>query len=573
MKKVFTKIAFAIVIIASTLIIFESTVESGKILKIDFKSQVIENSDGAISLDLQSLNIGPSNSLSLLSYVRAIDAAATDPSIKAIYMTPDNIDAGISQIEEIRNALLRFRESGKQIISYSEDFSNTTCYLATVADNVVISPTTENYLTGLSSMQFFLKDLIDELGIDVQLIRHGKYKSAGEMFTMNDISPENRAQYEKLLNSIWGSWTADIAASRGFTVDQLNFWINNLELVNPDSLLERGLVDNLMYKDQLEDSICKSFSSEDLSFVRFVNISKYATKLKKGSKKAKIAVIYADGEIVNEGSDEDVVGSDLAKEIRKIRKDKSIKSVVFRVNSPGGSVQASELIKREMDLLKDVKPVIVSFGDYAASGGYWISANGNKIFTDNATLTGSIGCFSIIPNLGDAIRDKVHVNMVNIGTNSHSDMMQGMRKLDESEIGYFQKQIEEVYDDFVYLVSEGRNIDKSFVDSIGQGRVWSGADAININLADEIGGLIDAISFAADTVGLSDYRIEERPYVKSGFARYLSSDMELDEDLLSSCNTKYPLIRVKQFFPILSYSKQLKAPTNMVRLPGVIVIE
>lgn len=573
MKHVFPKIACAIVILATTLIILESTAESGKILKIDFKSPVMENSDGAFSFDLQSLNIGPSNSISLLSYVRAIDAAAVDPSIKAIYMTPDNINAGISQMEEIRNALLRFRESGKQIISYSEDFSNATCYLATVANNVVINPTTENYLTGLSSMQYFLKDLIDELGIDVQLVRHGKYKSAGEMFTKNDISPENRKQYEELLNSIWGSWTADIAASRGFTVDQLNGWINNLELVNPDSLLERGLVDNLMYKDQLEDSICKLFSSDDLSFIKFVNISKYASKLKKGPKKAKIAVIYADGEIVTEGSDEDVVGGDLAKEIRKIRKDNSIKSVVFRVNSPGGSVQASELIKRELDLLKDVKPVIVSFGDYAASGGYWISANANKIFTDNSTLTGSIGCFSLIPSFGDAVRDKVHVNMVSVGTNSHSDMMQGMRKLDESEIGYFQKQIEEVYDDFVSLVSEGRKMEKAFVDSIGQGRVWSGADAISINLADERGGLIDAIAFAADTVGLSDYRIEERPYVESGIARYFSSGTDLDEDLLSSCNTKYPLLHVKQYFPVLSYSKQLKTPTNMVRLPGVIVIE
>jgi protease IV len=573
MKHFFLKIACAIVILATTLIILESTAESGKILKIDFKSPVMENSDGAFSFDLQSLNIGPSNSISLLSYVRAIDAAAADPSIKAIYMTPDNINAGISQMEEIRNALLRFRESGKKIISYSEDFSNATCYLATVANNVVISPTTENYLTGLSSMQYFLKDLIDELGIDVQLVRHGKYKSAGEMFTKNDISPENRKQYEELLNSIWGSWTADIATSRGFTVDQLNGWIDNLELVNPDSLLERGLVDNLMYKDQLEDSICKLFSSDDLSFVRFVNISKYASKLKKGPKKAKIAVIYADGEIVTEGSDEDVVGSDLAKEIRKIRKDNSIKSVVFRVNSPGGSVQASELIKRELDLLKDVKPVIVSFGDYAASGGYWISANANKIFTDNSTLTGSIGCFSLIPSFGDAVRDKMHVNMVSVGTNSHSDMMQGMRKLNESEIGYFQKQIEEVYDDFVSLVSEGRSIEKSFVDSIGQGRVWSGADAIGINLADERGGLIDAIAFAAETVGLSEYRIEERPYVESGIARYFSSDTDLDEDLLSSCNTKYPLLHVKQYFPVLSYSKQLKTPTNMVRLPGIIVIE
>lgn len=573
MKHVFPKIACAIAVMGTALIIFESTTDSGKVLKIDFKSPVIENCDGAFSFDLQSLNVGPTNSMTLLSYVRAIDAAAADPSINAIYMTPDNIDAGISQMEEIRNALLRFRESGKQIISYSEDFSNGTCYLASVANNVVISPTTENYLTGLSSMQYFLKDLIDELGIDVQLIRHGKYKSAGEMFTKNDISPENRKQYEELLNSIWGSWTADIAASRGFTEDQLNGWINNLELVDPESLLERGLVDNLMYKDQLEDSICKLFSSEDLSFVRFVNISKYATKLKKGSKKAKIAVIYADGEIVTEGSDEDVVGSDLAKEIRKIRKDKSVKSVVFRVNSPGGSVQASELIKREMDLLKAVKPVIVSFGDYAASGGYWISANANKIFTDKSTLTGSIGCFSLVPSFGDAVREKAHVNMVSIGTNSHSDMMQGMRKLDESEVGYFQKQIEEVYDDFVSLVSDGRNIDKSFVDSIGQGRVWSGADAINIKLADEIGGLIDAIAFAADTAGISDYRLVERPFVESGLARYLSSDMDLDEDLLSSCNTRYPLLRIKQYFPVLSYSKHLTTPTNMVRLPGVIVIE
>ena len=545
-----------------------------KVLKIDFKNPIAERNTGS-SFDIKSMVQGTPNPVILLTYLEAIDAAANDKNIGMIYMTPENISAGMSQVEEIRAALERFRKSGKPVIAYCENFSNASYYLASVADKIILDPASESMITGVGSQMIFLKDLLDALGVDVQLIRHGKYKSAGEMFVRSSASPENRLQNEVLINSLWNTMSSQIAASRGFSQEELDGWVENLEMCHPDEYKTKGLIDEIWYKDEVDKYLCQQNGVRRIQEVGFVKINKYAAKIKKGSRKNKIAVIYADGEIVNSGSDADIVGSKLANTIRKVREDKKVKAVVFRVNSPGGSAQASEAIRHELELLRAEKPVIASYGDYAASGGYWISAQSDFIFSDESTITGSIGVFGMVPSVGDAIRKNVKVNIESVGSSSHSDMMNGMRKLDENEVAYVQKQIEKIYDDFTSLVADGRGISKDSVDAIGQGRVWSGADALNIGLVDTLGGLYDAINYAAARVGLTkaDYQLSRYPVVKEvSLLKMLSGNTPDDpEENLTTRVENQPSL--SDMFPAIARMRELRSPALMLRMESVMEIK
>ena len=296
----------------------------GKVLKIDFKNPIVERMAGGSTFDLMSLVQGTPGSVTLLSYVKAIDAAAEDKNISMIYMTPDNISAGIAQLEEIRTALERFKKSGKQIVAYCENLDNGSYYMASVADKIILDPASESMLTGVGSQMIFLKDLFDALGVDVQLIRHGKYKSAGEMYTRSSSSPENRLQNEELINSIWNTMSSQIAQSRGFTREQFKNWVENLDLCTADDFKDRGLIDETWYKDEVDNYLCEQNGVKKISDVSFVKINKYASKVKKGSRKNRIAVVFADGEIVNSGSNSDIVGSKMAATLKKVREDKKI---------------------------------------------------------------------------------------------------------------------------------------------------------------------------------------------------------------------------------------------------------
>lgn len=546
-----------------------------KVLKIDFKNPIAERKTGGSQFDIMSMVQGTPNSVTLLTFVQAIDAAAEDKNIGMIYMTPENVSAGTAQLEEIRAALERFKKSGKPIVAYCENLGNGSYYLASVADKIILDPASESMITGVGSQMIFLKDLFDALGVDVQLIRHGKYKAAGEMYTRSSASPENRLQNEVLLNSIWNSMSSEIAASRGFTQEQFNEWIENLEVIHASEFKEKGLIDETWYKDEVDKYLCEQNGAKKISEVGFVKINKYASKIKKGSRKNKIAVVYADGEIVNSGSDADIVGSKLANTLRKVREDKKVKAVVFRVNSPGGSAQAAEAIRHELQLLRAEKPVISSYGDYAASGGYWISAESDYIFTDNNTITGSIGVFGLIPSVGNAIRKNLKVNIETVGTSSHTDMMSGMRKLTDDEVAYVQKQIEKIYDDFTSLVSNGRGISKDSVDAIGQGRVWSGVDALAIGLADRKGGLQDAIDYAAEKAGLSkkDYRISRYPVVKevSLFQMLSGGGSDDPEENLTTRVENQPSL--SDMFPALYRMREMRNPSMMLRMEDIIEIK
>lgn len=547
----------------------------GKVLKIDFKNPIVERTSGGSSFDIMSMVQGTPGSVTLLSYVRAIDAAAEDKNISMIYMTPENVSAGTAQLEEIRAALERFSKSGKPIVAYCENFGNGSYYLASVADKVILDPASESMLTGVGTQMIFLKDALDALGVDVQLIRHGKYKSAGEMYIRSSASPENRLQNEELINSIWNTMSSQIAESRGITKEQLNEWIENLEMCHASDYKAKGLIDETWYKDEVENYLCEQNGAKKISEVSFVKINRYASKVKKGSRKNKIAIVYADGEIVNSGSDADIVGKKMANTLRKVRDDKKVKAVVFRVNSPGGSAQAAEIIRHELQLLRAEKPVIVSFGDYAASGGYWISAESDYIFSDNNTLTGSIGVFGLVPSLGNAIRKNLKVNIETVGTSIHSDMMSGMRKLNEDEVEYIQKQIEKIYDDFTGLVSNGRGMSKDSVDAIGQGRVWSGADALRIGLVDHQGGLQEALDYAAEKVGLDkkDYRISQYPVAKEvSLLQMLSGGVSDDpeENLTTSVEDQPALI---DMFPAIARLRELSSPALMLRMENLVEIK
>jgi len=506
----------------------ESTpvIPSDAILKIGFETAVTEIPTEKLSFNMSSMGADYGESISLYSMVKAIDIAAEDPAIKFIYMTPEMISAGISQTEEIRAALTRFRTSGKAIVSYSHQLNNHNYYIASVADKVMFNTYGDVLITGLSSNIIFFKDLLDRLDINVQLIRHGKYKAAGEQFTKNGLTEENREQNQVLLNSIWNSWCADIAASRDFSAEQFNWWLDNLTLKMPADALQCRVVDQLCYRDEVEQYLCSLADVSKPSDLKFVSIENYAKAKVKSVNRShdKIAVVYANGEIVIDGDSEtNIVALDMTRTLAQVRADSTIKAVVLRVNSPGGSAQAAEMINRELTLLKEVKPLVISFGDYAASGGYWIAAGGDKIFTDNATLTGSIGVFSIVPSFGEAIRKNLHVNPAVISTNRHGAMLSGMNEFNQEELAFMEANIERVYTDFTQIVADGRKMSVESVDEIGQGRVWAGCDALANGLADEKGGLVDAIRYAEQISGLESYNLVSFPPQKTIYEKLMES--------------------------------------------------
>ena len=453
--------------------------------------------------------------------IQAIDAAAADPAIKYMYLKPDRASGGIAELEELRTAIDNFRKSGKAVISYMENPSTPGYYLATASDKIYMSAYegSMNMIAGLSSQMIFLKDILDKLGINVQLIRHGKYKSAGEMYVRNASSPENLKQNRELLDAIWGNWTETIASAREMSQDKFNSLIDGLKLNFPDDFLGNGLVDELVTSDQMKQKLSDFFDAGITENVPVISLSDYA-KLKvvpNIKAKNKIAVIYANGNIIDGDDVEQVAGDRFASIISGVRKDSTVKAVVFRVSSPGGSVFASEKIKNEIDLLREKKPVIASYGAYAASGGYWISSNCDYIFSNAGTLTGSIGVFSMIPEFSKTLKDIAHVNITTVSTNRHGDMYSGTRPLDKAETEYMQASVERIYDRFTTLVSEGRGMDKDYVDSIAQGRVWAGSDALELGLVDRIGTIKDAIMYAVSSAkgdygqDLSNWQIVEYP--------------------------------------------------------------
>lgn len=534
-------------------------VPSKAMLTVNLSSlSITEQQTPSNPLEMIGSDSGMPQQLAILDAVNAINNAAEDPRISFIYLRSDGATQ-ITACEELRKALARFRTSGKAVVSYIEAPTTLSYYLASVADKVYMTSNlgTLININGVSSQMVYLKDLLDKLGVNVQLIRHGKYKSAGEPYIRSTPSAEALEQTRAMVNSMWGVIAEEISASRGISVDALNFAIDNLKLASPEDMLAEGLVDGLLSREQLYNKVADLYVAESFEDVKSISLQDYSAALlaeqpaKKGPA-GTIAVLHADGQIVEGIATQEVAGARYASLIRKLRKDDKIKAVVLRVNSPGGSVLASEQIKEQLDSLKAVKPLIASYGDYAASGGYWISNNCDKIYSDALTLTGSIGVFSIVPEFSKTLKNVAHVNVQSVSSNKHGDLMSCMRPFDADELAYMQKPVEQIYEKFTSVVAEGRDMPVSKVDEIGQGRVWTGVDALHIGLVDEIGTLSDAISYAASLAGnpeLSAWKISAYPEPQTLFESIMTMFGGAPESSL------------------IKKVEELKAPMMLARIP------
>ena len=495
-------------------------IKKNSILKIDLSNNTIVERSPTNPLEAFNFTGEMLDNLELKEVLDNIEKAKYDDNIVAIYLNNTIVNAGLSQTEEIRNKLLEFKKTGKRIISYSEVYSQLSYYLSSVSNSIYLNPEGVIDLKGLSASPMFYKGLLEKLDIDMQIIRHGKFKSAVEPFTLTKMSAENREQMSLFLNSIADNLMDSIANQRGLTISEVQNHADQLSLENAKSCIELNYVDALMYQDQVNDSLLSLSQSEKLNII---SINKYSSvKINtKDISRNKIAIIYATGSISSGKGSESSIGSETtAKAIKDAREDKNVKGIVFRINSGGGSALASDVIWRETILTKEAKiPFVVSMGDYAASGGYYIACAADSIVANPTTLTGSIGVFGMIPNLQNFYKNKLGITIDTANTNKYADM--GInRPLTNYEKRKIQKSIANVYETFITHVSEGRNISKSSVDEIGQGRIWTGYDAKKIGLIDTYGGIEKAIDIASTLANIDDYRIISLPKKKDPFSEF-----------------------------------------------------
>jgi protease-4 len=502
-------------------------VASNSVLRVTFDSPIKERgnpNDLKFNFNDFSSNVG----IGLDEIVASFEKAKNDDRIKGIYLDLAGIPAGMASLEEIRNALIDFKTSGKWIVTYGEVLTQGAYYLASVSNEIYMYPAGLLDWRGLSAQTFFLKDMLNKLEVDMQIIRgsNNKFKSAVEPFMLDHMSDANKEQTLKYVGGIWNHLLAGVSKERGVTVDMLNKYADSLKIQSTADAVQLKMIDGVKYADEIQDLLREKLGLSDNYDVSFVTLKKYRKVSGKSSKgkvdfdfnKPKVAVIYAVGGIQSgEGSDE-VIGSErISKAIRKARLDTSIKAIVLRVNSPGGSALASDVIWRETILAKEAKPFVVSMGDVAASGGYYIACAADRIFAHENTVTGSIGVFGMLPNAQKMLNNKLGVKFDGINTNAHSDLGSITRPLDNFEFNIIQRGVDNIYDDFITKVAEGRSMTKEEVDAIGQGRVWCGTDAINIGLVDEFGGLQNAIDYAAALAEVTDFRTIKLPKQKDPF--------------------------------------------------------
>ena len=503
-------------------------VEPRSVLKIDLAESIVDQPvvDPLAGFDPMSMDV--QKSVSNMQVMHAIEVAAQDENIEGIYINITGTGtASATMLEEVRSYLKRFKESEKFIIAYGETYTQGGYYLASVADSIYLNPAGEMEWRGLAAQVMFYKGLLDKLGVEPQVFRHGTFKSAIEPYILNKMSPANRTQMETYINSIWGTIVEGIAESRNMSIDSLNMFASDLSAMQPEDALDKRMIDGLLYEDQVEDVMREKLALDADEDIPFVTLGEYiaAKPYAPTYSDNKIEVIYAEGQIVQGPSAKGTLGSEtLADQLAEARMDEEVKAVVLRVNSPGGSALASEVMWREMELLRQQKPVIVSMGDYAASGGYYISAPADAIVADATTLTGSIGVFGMMFNAEKALQNKLGVTVDVAKSNPSADMGGVFRGVTSSEREFIMKGIEQVYTTFVNHVADGRNMTFDSVDAIGQGRVWTGSDGKRIGLVDQIGGLKYAIAIAADKAEcIDDFMVRESLPEQTPLAAFLNS--------------------------------------------------
>jgi protease-4 len=496
-------------------------------LKLNHEINDRKSNDPFSNFDFNTME--PKDNLGLTEIIKTIEKAAIDPSIDGIYLNAPTVMGGAAQTEEIRNALLKFKESGKFITAYAEGYDQKGYYLATVADEIYVHPEGMILFKGIVAELMFFKGTLEKLDVDMQVIRHGKFKSAVEPFMLDKMSDANREQTSALIHSIWDNLLFAISESRGISIANLNQAADKLSLDDPLKAVELKFVDGVKYSDEISDILKEKSSKgddDDLEFISVKNYTKGAFYNESKVAKDKIAVIYANGEIKGGKGDDTYIGEqNIRKALIKSREDDRIKAIVLRVNSPGGSALVSDLIWREVVLAKEEKPVVVSMGNVAASGGYYISCAADYIFADPTTITGSIGVFGLIPNTGKFMTNQLGITFDEASTNENSNYITTNKALSPYQRGVIQNSVERVYDHFITKVANGRNMAKDDVDRIGQGRVWTGSQAIEIGLVDELGGLNSAIAKAAELSEIDNYKIKSLPYQKDPFQQIMEDMM------------------------------------------------
>lgn len=462
--------------------------------------------------------------------VEAIKKAKSDDKIQGISIESDFINAGITQLSEVRNALEDFKKSGKFVYAYGNNVSQSSYFLSSVADQYFLNPVGMVELKGLSTEVGYLKDFMDKYGVGVQVLRHGKYKSAVETYMRSSISEENKEQLSTLLNDLWGEMSAKISKSRKMSQNQLNLVADSLYGMLTENNIEHRLVDRLIHKSQYDELLRKKLNLKEKDKLNKISFAKYTESFKEEqSSDEEIAVLYASGAIYNGKGYDGIYADTFIKEIKELKDNEDVKAVVLRINSPGGSANASEEILNELQLLKAKKPLVVSFGDYAASGGYYIAMAGEKIYSEPMTLTGSIGVFGVLFNVKDiANRNGFHTDVVSTNANAnYYSIFQGLSPHGEKMMS---KSIEQTYSTFVNHVMKNRKMTFEQVDNLGGGRVWSGIRAKENGLVDELGSLNDAIAYASKKAGLKKHSVKSYP-AEMSYIEQLMKDFQSEEDL------------------------------------------
>jgi protease-4 len=538
-------------------------VDSNSVLHIAFNNSIPERTPNNPLSGLGFLGIDGDKSIGLNDILANIKKAKTDSNIKGIFLDQSYMLSGQATTEEIRNALIDFKKSGKFIIAYSEVYTQGFYYLASVADKVYINPKGMFDFRGFSSQITFLKGALDKLGIEAQIIKVGTYKSAVEPLILTKMSDANRMQVNSYLGSLYDYYLTGISNSRKISKDSLFNLANNLSIQFPEDALKYKLVDGLKYKDEVLDELKERTDIAAKTDLKSVDLGDYTNSNAKdgGDKKDaknRIAVVYASGEINGGDGDDNSIGSEkISAALRKVRLDDKVKAVVLRVNSPGGSSLASDVIWREVMLTKKVKPIIVSMGDLAASGGYYISCAADSIIAEPNTITGSIGIFAVIPNLQKLFNDKLGITFDGVKTGKYADLGNISRPLSPEEKAILQNSVNRGYDDFTKAVAQGRHKTQAYINSIGQGRVWTGTQAVKIGLVDRLGNINDAIKSAAKKANIKSYKLVAYPEQKSFFNKFGSS-------LSTEMKTHFVKSELGDNY---RYYEQIKAVTEMMRAP------
>jgi len=496
-------------------------VEENSLLVARFNAPISDRSDENPLSKFMSGNPYSADVMGLDQILKDLDKAAEDENIEGIFLKLAGVGGGIATLGEIRDALIDFKESGKFIYAYADSYTQKSYYLASVADSIFMTPEGNFLFAGMSAEARFYKKGLDKLGIEMQVVKHGSYKSAAERFTNEKFSENNREQVEAYMGALWDKIVGDISDSRGISPDELNRMADELVTLDNQELVKSGMIDGLMYYDEMLDLMKEKLGVAEEDDLEAIGLKKYKDvprKEKKEFTRDKVAVIYASGLVVDGNMGEGYIASErIAKAIRKARRDESVKAIVFRVNSGGGSALASDVIYREAKLAADAKPFVASMGDVAASGGYYIVAPADTIVASEGTVTGSIGVVFTIPNAKVFLNEKLGITTDVVKTNTHANLLTAADPLDPVEFAFVQDMVDQTYDAFVDVVAQGRDKTWEEVDAIGGGRVWAGSDAMEIGLIDVYGGLEKSIELAAEMAGLENYRVKGLPTLEDPF--------------------------------------------------------